>query len=127
VKKLIATGLAALTLAGVGSGVALGTSQYGNVFNAYQPNLLLGQVRGQADFDRADNSAWTRFQVRLLKNGVQKGSIVTFGAPNANVRGTVNYPCYLGSGNWTTQVRGVSTSGTVTVWDTSIARAINCG
>jgi hypothetical protein len=126
-RKLIATVLAAATIGGVAAGSALGTSQYGNVFNAYAPTQLLGKVRGQADFDRADGSAWTRFQVRLLKNGAQRGSIVTFAAPNTNVRGTVSVDCLLGSGNWQTQVRGVNTQGGTTVWDTSATAGINCG
>ncbi len=131
-KKLVAAVLAALAIGGFAAtqASAHATATYnGNTLTAYTPSLLLGNVRGIADYQRTYSNGWTRFQIRLTKNGVQKGSIVTYGAPSAgvNYRGTVTYPCYLGSGSWRTQVRGVSTSGSVTPWVTSGYRGINCG
>ena len=126
-RKWIATGLIALSAVGIGSGVALGTTQYGNVFNAYAPTNVLGTVRGQGDYQRS-SATWNRFQIRLLKDGVQKGSIVTYSAPtNANYRGQASVNCLLGAGTWKTQIRGVSTGGTFTVWDTSAGANLTCG
>lgn len=126
-KGWIAAGLAVLAIGGASTAAAV--SWNGTTANGVQPQLLLGTVKGYGDYNRGSTANYNRFQVRLLKNGVQKGSIVTFSAPypNTTLRGTVNYPCYLGTGNWQSQARGVSISGAVGPWDTSIVRAINCG
>lgn len=116
---------AALALAAVASAVVWAGSSY----NSNAPTVVLNAAQGTATFNRGTSNV-TRFQLRLLKNGEQRGSIATLGAPNANTtyQGTVRGPsCLLGTGTWVTQTRGVSTSGSAGPWDTSAGRVLNCG